>query len=107
MSKNRTGYKMQKKILLGFLLLLLTSICYAGKISAPPPLPTTDKNLQFYLKEIESNFHVLSVVTSDPDGSRNGKAGEMIIYNNSGTYYLAVNIDSAQVWSGIQLSPLP
>lgn len=97
----------KKRIVFSLVFLLICDISYAGKISAPPPLKDMDKNLQFYLKEIESNFHVLPVVTSKPDGSRNGTAGEMLIFNSSGTFYLTVNIDSGTVWSGVQLLPLP
>lgn len=32
----------------------------------------------------------LEVVTTNPDGARTGAAGDVIVYNNAGTYYLSI-----------------
>lgn len=103
MLKDQTEFKLW--VISAFL--LFASVCFAGKVSSPPPFPNADKNLQFYLKELQANIHVLEVVTTSPNGSRNGDAGTVLLYNSSGTYYIAVNIDSGTVWSGVQVTALP
>ena len=70
----------------------------ADKISAPPPLKDEPPAEQHYLKEIYDNFHNLEIVTSSPDGSKKGKKGQVILYNNSGTYTLWCNVDNSTDW---------
>lgn len=78
----------------------------ADKISAPPPLAQDNKVLQYYLDEIYINFHRLEVVTSTPDAVRMGKKGDMLLYQEGGASYLAINTDSLNTWSGVALQAL-
>ena len=49
----------------------------------------------------------LEVVTTNPDGSRSGIKGDMLLLDDSGTYYLEVNTDSGTTWRGEALSDTP
>lgn len=80
---------------------LITVNAYATKISAPPPLPDEPLAEQHYFKEIYDNFHVLEITSTAPNGSRNGKKGQIIIYNNGGTFELHVNTDGSTTWQKI------
>ena len=79
----------------------------ADKISAPPPLRDEPQAEQHYLKEIYDNFHKLEVVTTNPDGSRNGKKGEMLLLQTGGNSYLEINSDGSNTWLGVQLTNTP
>jgi len=91
------------------ILMLLFSVvlAYAGNIPEPPTLSREDTELRIYLKTIKDNLNNLEILTSNPDGSRKAKAGDSVIFNNSGTYYLEFNIDGGTTWKGIQLSDTP
>lgn len=41
------------------------------------------------------------ITDSAPNGSRNGRKGEFIFYNNSGTLELWVNTDGSTTWQKI------
>lgn len=66
-----------------------------------------EAGLHNYLVEIQQNLHRLEEVTTSPDGSRNGKRGDILLFRNGTARYIAVNIDSSTAWSGTILSPLP
>lgn len=95
------------KIILGFVLGFTVSAClsFADIISAPPPIK--DANIYHYFRQIYENFHRLSVVTSNPDGSRNGKKGDMLLLQTGGTSYLEINTDSLTTWRGVALADTP
>lgn len=93
-------------IVLGFLFGNLLLV-HADKISSPPPLADSPVALQHYLREMYRNFHRLEVVTSNPDGSRQGKKGDMLLLQTGGNSYIEVNSDSSTTWLGIQLSDTP
>lgn len=82
------------KILL--ILLLSTTIVYAGssvtKNWAPPAPPTVgDKgNIYDFLNFLYNHFNQIQIITANPNGNTNAKAGEFIVYNNSGTYKFCV-----------------
>jgi len=89
------------KILILILVLLFNTQAYGGQISSPPPLKDMPVSLQHYLKQLYNNFYILEVVTTAPNGSKNGNKGQMVIYNNSGTFSLWVNTTSSTVWQQI------
>jgi len=90
-------------IILGFI--LSACVAFADKISAPPPLK--DANVFHYFRQIYENLHRLEVVTSNPDGSRSGLRGDMLLLQTGGTSYIQVNTNSVQEWRGIALSNTP
>lgn len=82
-------------IILGFLLASVT--VSAGIIASPPPsdIPV---QIQQYLFDVWQNMNRPAVVTSDPNGSRKGKKGDLVLFNNSGTFSLKVNTDGSTTW---------
>ena len=83
-------------IIVGFL--LSTLVAYAGIINSPPPLPDTEVTLQQYLFEIWQNMNRPEIITTNPNGSRSGKVGDLISFNDSGTYKLFINTTGSTVW---------
>ena len=79
-------------------LFCISNIVFADNISAPPPFPKSDPSVSFYFKQIYDNFHRLQVVSSDPDGSRAGKKGDMVLYLTGGVGVLCINMDSVTDW---------
>ncbi len=49
----------------------------------------------------------LEVVTTNPDGSRNGKKGETVLLQTGGNSYVEVNTDGATTWRGVILTDTP
>ena len=85
----------------------MSPIVFASKISSPPPLAETSPALQHYLQELYDNYHRLEVVTTNPDGSRYGKKGDMLLLQTGGNSYLEINTDSSTTWLGVQLTDTP
>jgi hypothetical protein len=99
---NRIEFKI---LLIGFILIAVQS--FADRISAPPPLPEEPVAEQHYFKEIYDNFHRLEVTTTNPDGSRNGKKGDMLLSQTGGKHYLEINTNSSTTWHGVELTDTP
>ena len=96
-----------KNFLLGLFLGVFISVALAGNISTPPPLEGEPAAEQHYLDEIYRNWNRLEVVTSNPDGSGNGKKGDMLLLQTGGSSYFEVNSDSNTTWLGVQLTNTP
>ena len=100
------------KFIIGLILSFsLIGNVYADKISAPPPLSKEYKDisevLYHYLREMFDNYHVLEVVTTNPDGSRSAKKGAMILLQTGGKHYLEINTDGVKEWRGVELTDVP
>ena len=93
------------QIFLFFMLLAIFS--YAEKIPSPPPLKDSPPALQHYLETLYDNINSLEVVTSNPDGTRNGEKGDMLLLQTGGTSYLEINTDSSTTWRGVALADTP
>jgi hypothetical protein len=103
------------RFILGFILgsILISGISYGYRI--PKPLRITDfdqkglvtlnDNLEKLWDLTNGRFN-LDIVTSNPDGSLTGDVGDMLLFNNSGTYYLEICVGGT-VWLGEQLSDTP
>ena len=96
-----------KQFLLGLIIGSSISIAMAGQISSPPPLPDESAAEQHYFNEIFRNWNRLETVTSNPDGSRNGKKGDMLHLQTGGNYYHCENIDSSTTWRCVNLTDIP
>ena len=94
-------------IFLVLILVLFGVIANADKITSPPPFPKESTALKLYMQDVYDNLHVLQVVTSNPDGSRNGRKGEMVLLQTGGNTYLEINSDSSTTWLGVQLTDTP
>ncbi len=93
-------------LILGFL--LATGLnSFADNIPSPPPLAGQPPELQHYLRSIYENLHRLPVTTTNPDGARYGKKGDVVLLITGGSYYLEVNIDSSNTWRGVALTNTP
>jgi len=88
-------------------LVLFTVYAWAGNIPSPPPLLEEPVAEQHYLRTIYDNFNKLEVTTTNPDGTRNGKKGDMLLLQNSGTDYLVVNVGTNNTWRSVILQDLP
>ena len=86
------------RFILIILFFILVSKVLADNISAPPPLPNSEPSVAHYFRQIYDNFHRLQVVSSDPDGSRAGKKGDMVLYLTGGVGVLCINMDSVTDW---------
>ena len=100
------------KFIIGLILIFsLIGNVYADKISSPPPLSKEYADisgvLYHYLKEIFDNYHVLEVVTTNPDGVRNGTKGAMLLLQTGSKHYLQINTDGAKEWRGEELTNTP
>jgi hypothetical protein len=93
-------------VIIGFILAISINVM-ADNIPSPPPLAGQPAELQHYLESIYVNFHRLPVTTTNPDGSRSGKKGDMVLLITGGNYYLEINVDSSNTWRGVQLLNVP
>ena len=104
-----------KKLFIGLIIgLFLSEIGYAYRISKPARITDFD---QKGLVVVNDNFeriwdltngrYSLDIVTSNPDGSLKGDVGDVVLFNNSGTYYLAINVDGSKTWRSILLTDTP
>ncbi len=104
---------MRKIILILIIVALGFGIGYSYRI--PNPIRITDFD-QKGLVAINDNFNrlwnvtngrfSLNTVTENPDGSLEGNGGDLVLYNNSGTYYLEICV-GGKVWKGTLLSDTP
>ena len=74
-----------------FTILVMTSTVYAGssvtKNWAMPSPPVDDNTAQYdFLNFLYIHFNQAQIVTVSPNGNVRGKAGNFILYNNSGTH---------------------
>lgn len=89
---------MKKSLLILF---LFCSSCYAGNLQEPIMSKDVPKPVQDYLQELYQNNNNLEVVTTDPNGNRIGNLGNLVAYNNSGTYTVKIctSSPSGTTWS--------
>lgn len=81
-----------RSIVICFLLtVFLFSNVYGDFIPPPPPLQNQSVELQQYLRRISDNFNNLNIITTTPNGNRLGKKGDILIFNDGGTFKLFVN----------------
>lgn len=88
---------------------LITTYVFAGLLPAPPILRDEPLAEQLYFKSIYDNHNNLEIVTINPDGSRTGRRGDIVLFNDSGTYYIEICVSSptGTVWVGEELSNTP
>jgi len=71
---------------------------WAGELPFPPALKDEPVEELAYLRTIQRNWNNIPIVTTNPNGARNGNLGDMILYNNSGSWKDCYNIDGGQSW---------
>jgi hypothetical protein len=89
------------KIVLAIGIFFVAFTCFAANIPAPPPLPDETAVEQDYFQKIYRGMNRFDIVTSAPDGSLKGVKGQPVLYNNSGTWTLWINIDGETDWAQI------
>lgn len=105
-----------RKLILGLVLgfLLSSSLAYAYRIAKPIPIteitPSTLYELNSTIEElwnITNGRLSLDIVTTNPDGNTKGDVGNVLLYNNSGTYFLEINVTGSTIWRGVALTDAP
>jgi len=73
-----------------------------------PPKTTDANSLYQYLYVLYQRWMVAQISVSEPNGFVDGSVGSIIIYNNNGTYYLAVETSdpNGTVWKGVALGAI-
>ena len=56
---------------------------------------------------VEKLARRIPVVTTNPDGAKRGKKGDVVLLDISGTFHLEVNTDSSTQWRGAALTDIP
>lgn len=97
---------MSKKI--NIFLILICVVVFCGYKTREPP-KVDDKKIAEYLKILYNKINILEVLTSTPNGVVTGSYGEVVLLNNSGTYYLEIctSSPSGTVWKGAILATTP
>ena len=93
-------------VLIGLILGFCLS-SWAADIPSPPNLPDMPVSLQHYLGRIFNHLGRIEVTETNPDGSRNGKKGEILLLQTGGSNYIEVNTDGSTTWEGTVLSDTP
>ena len=112
------GEAMSNKFILGISLGLFLAVAINSyPYRTPKPARLTDlkvENQIVQLNEALENLwnvidgrYSLNIVTTNPDGDRKGDIGDMVLFNDSGTYYLAVNTTGAKIWRSTALTDTP
>ena len=86
------------------LFMLLCSTAYA-ELSAPPPT-IVDAALNQYVKSLYNEHNKLEITNVAPNGNRNGRYGQVVIYENGGVYNLwnCVSSPNGTSWTQIASS---
>ena len=89
------------------LLALLVNNCWAGLIPEPPPIK--DFETRTYLKTLYNHHNNMEIVTSNPNGSRNGKRGDVLLYVGATQSVLTVCVSSPDgtQWLSSPLTVVP
>ena len=89
-----------KYLVISSLLSLLTVSSWAGNLRQPNPVD--DTAVFDYFLHIKDNFNSLPVTTTNPDGTKPGRVGDMVLFNDSGTFSLHICTDAANsTWQEI------
>lgn len=84
-------------IVVGFLL-LMTHIALGGEL--PPPTPRKDRPVadELWMRQVASEHNNLRIETNTPSGIRAKKAGDILLWNNSGSYKLCICVEMPSTW---------
>ena len=88
-------------------IIMIINLTYVGIacaiLPAPPVLKNENVQLQQYITDLYNNHNVLETVLITPNGTRYGKNGDMVIYNDGTQLHLYKNISSpiGQTWTEV------
>lgn len=101
-------------ILIITIVLLLSGVSYGLRIPKPKHITELNDNAIVAINEnfrrlweLVNGRYNLTVTTTNPDGSLSGEVGDMLLLNDSGTYYIEINTDGSTEWRGTLLSDTP
>ena len=104
------------RFILGFILgaLLISGVSHAYRTGKPVQIrgvsPSDLVELNLTLEElwdITNGRYNLNITTTNPDGTEQGDVGDVILLNDSGTFYLEINTTGSTVWKGVALTDTP
>jgi hypothetical protein len=102
-----------KRLLIGIMIgmLLMATPLWALRTERPPEFYEWNTNTftqlnNFLLQvwNVINGRYALDVTTADPDGSRRGVKGEMILYDPGASEELCVNIDGSTDWDCVSIT---
>ena len=73
-------------------------VSFGGEL--PPPTPRKDRPVadELYFRRIAQEHNNLVITTTNPNGAIRGTAGDLIVYNNVGSYKFCVLITAPTTW---------
>ena len=106
-SVSTIGHFLMKRLLI-IILIILIPISFAWGYRTGKPITLTDltkpdqvtalnDTLNEFWNILNGRFN-LDKVTSDPDGNTAGDIGDLLFFDDSGTYYICVNVDGVTDW---------
>ena len=103
-----------RRLLIGCLvgMALTAPSLWALRIETPPTFHewnsntfTQLNNFLLQLWNVSNGKYAQDISTTDPDGSRRGTKGEMVLYDPGASEELCVNVDGATDWDCASLTP--
>ena len=82
------------RLISGFLLGFLLAGTLAWAAILPDPVGIKDKKTLLYLRKLRDIRNNVIITTTSPNGNRRGRTGDIVIFNDSGTYRWRVNTDT-------------
>lgn len=71
-------------------------LAFAGDL--PPPTPRKDRPVpdELYFRRIHKEHNNFTVTTTNPNGNIRGILGNVLVYNNAGSYKVCINTSSGE-----------
>ena len=93
--------------IIGILVVFISSYAWAGLIPEPPPIK--DFETRTYLKTLYNNHNNLEIVNTNPNGSRNGKRGDTLLYVGATQSVITICVSSPDgtQWLASPLTVVP
>lgn len=86
-----------KKLVILFM--LFCSVAWA-ELPVPPVIQSQTTSTTQYMKDIYDNINIIPTTNTNPNGNRFGRYGQIVRYNNAGTYslYTCISSPSGKAW---------
>ena len=101
------GGKIISRVASAFSIILIAINAYAGLIPEPPIIK--DKDTRNYFRTLYNNYNNLEIVTTTPNGNRNGKRGDMVLYVGATQTVVSICVSSPNgtQWLSMPLTIVP
>lgn len=87
--------------------ILITTVALGKTIPSPPPLKDEPPAEQHYFQTLYDNWNKLEETTTNPNGNRLGKKGDIVLYKAPYIlYYFSINIDGAYHWWAVEITDI-